>query len=241
MKKHFVVLLISTLLAACGGTAGTGPRYEPPPLDIGPVSVEFEINSNQDFVLKGEFSYPLIGFKNLGGVYWNAGFETVLNEARDQSHRLYLLWEDDQDNIVVNEYDMGQPFEINFKRTDWVRKLAHSGDENLVVFVEKQVIYIDTFGNSSSPSCPGAPPQVISVGIQAYVCTTSDRVRVREDAGVLSPEIARLTPGTTFKVVKGPKCSDNWSWWRIRTKEGVVGWVAEGGDDVDPYFICSAD
>lgn len=231
---HFLVVFF---ISACIGGSNTGPVYEPPPLDIGPVSIELEIAPDGELALVGEFSYPLYAVENLGGVYWNIGFERILREAQRQSRHLYLMWEDDQDNIVVHEYDIGQPFDIQFRRTEWVRKLAHSGDENLVVFIERQVIYADTYGSDSS-SCPGAPPQRVEVGMQAYVCTQSDRVRVREDAGVSGSEITRLEPGTSFTIVKGPKCSDNWSWWRIRTGNGVVGWVAEGGDDIDSYFIC---
>ena len=242
MKKPILVFLIGILLVGCADTTSsgkvdTGVEYKSPPLDVGPVSVGLKINSNGEIVLAGEYSHPLVGFNNMGGIYWNVGFETVLREAREKSHRLFILWEDDQDNIVSNEYDIGQPFDINFAHTEWVRKLAHSGDGNLVVFVEKQVLYTDTYGNEST-SCPGAPPQRVSVGMQAYVCTKSDRVRVRENPGATSPEITRLTPGTTFEIVKGPKCSENWSWWRIRTKDGTVGWMSEGGDDIDPYFIC---
>jgi hypothetical protein len=50
-----------------------------------------------------------------------------------------------------------------------------------------------------------------------------------------------LEPNTYVTVVDGPVCADEWSWWRIRTDDGMEGWVSEGGDEVDPYFICPAE
>jgi hypothetical protein len=47
-----------------------------------------------------------------------------------------------------------------------------------------------------------------------------------------------LEPGTQFTIIGGPSCSDNWSWWNIRLDDGTTGWVSEGGDEIDPYFIC---
>lgn len=87
-------------------------------------------------------------------------------------------------------------------------------------------------------SCPGAPPQQVQVGARAEVCTAYDRLTVRAQPQRSSAEVTRLEPGAQVTVVDGPVCADNWSWWKVRTDLGAVGWVAEGGDEVDPYFIC---
>ncbi len=87
-------------------------------------------------------------------------------------------------------------------------------------------------------SCPGAPAQRLRIGITAEVCTKRDRVIIREGASRSSREIVRLEPGTSFRVVDGPSCANNWSWWKINWGGSNTGWVAEGGDRVDPYFIC---
>jgi hypothetical protein len=244
LKKSWWLLSLSflvILLAGCSESPTlnqsepSGPN--PEPRAKGEVSIDLGVDRSGDFVVSGEYAYPIKAIKNIGGIYWVAGFETALREARDTENYLYILWEDESDQVVVHTYDIGQQFDVRFSRTDWVRKLSHSGDGNLVVFVEKQVLVTETYGSSSS-SCPGAPPQRIVVGERASVCTKSDRVRVRESPGVFGEELTRLEPGTTFRVVKGPRCADNWSWWRIRTSDGIVGWVAEGGDEKDPYFIC---
>jgi hypothetical protein len=91
----------------------------------------------------------------------------------------------------------------------------------------------------TSPSgCPGAPPQRVHPGDGVYVCTQSERLVLRMQPGRDSSQIALLDPGTHLTVVGGPRCADDWSWWQVQTDVGETGWVAEGGDDVDPYFIC---
>jgi hypothetical protein len=87
-------------------------------------------------------------------------------------------------------------------------------------------------------SCPGAPPQRVSVGRRAWVCTKRDRLIVRSQPNRNGSEITRIEPGTYFRILNGPACANNWSWWEIKTDTGIKGWVAEGGDDIDPYFIC---
>jgi hypothetical protein len=86
--------------------------------------------------------------------------------------------------------------------------------------------------------CPDAPPQRVRVGDKALVCTKSASLALREQPKRDSSEIGRLDPGTPLEVVGGPSCSDGWSWWHVQTDSGAIGWVAEGGDDTDPYFIC---
>jgi hypothetical protein len=87
-------------------------------------------------------------------------------------------------------------------------------------------------------SCPGAPPQRMTVNQHGYVCTKSDSVRLRVSPARSASTLVQIVPGTQFTVIGGPSCSDNWSWWNIRLDDGTIGWVSEGGDDVDPYFIC---
>lgn len=87
-------------------------------------------------------------------------------------------------------------------------------------------------------TCPGAPPQRVQIGDRAWVCTAHDKLIVRQQPGLVSSEIARLEPGAYVTIIAGPECADSWSWWRVRTATGVSGWIAEGGDEVDPYFLC---
>lgn len=87
-------------------------------------------------------------------------------------------------------------------------------------------------------SCKGAPRQNMIVGKLGRVCTKSDNLIVRKNPNRSGEEITRVPPQTIFLVVDGPSCADDWSWWKIITESGIVGWVSEGGDNIDQYFIC---
>jgi hypothetical protein len=92
--------------------------------------------------------------------------------------------------------------------------------------------------DNPTSSCPGAPPQQMTVNQRGYVCTRSDPVRLRTSPARSASALFQLEPGTQFTIIGGPSCSDNWSWWNIRLDDGTTGWVSEGGDEIDPYFIC---
>lgn len=86
--------------------------------------------------------------------------------------------------------------------------------------------------------CPGAPSQRVDIGSIAVVCTDYDRLIIRQGPGQSNSEITRIYPGTNLVILDGPVCSGVYSWWKIRTESGTTGWVAEGGDSIDPYYIC---
>jgi hypothetical protein len=92
------------------------------------------------------------------------------------------------------------------------------------------------------PSCPGSLPQRLQVGDRGRVCTQKDSVRLRVRPGTDGAVRLVLPPDTTFEVIDGPECAgSNWSWWQVRLDDGQVGWMAEGGDEEDVYFLCPLD
>jgi hypothetical protein len=95
-----------------------------------------------------------------------------------------------------------------------------------------------TVESGQTSSCPGAPSQRMVVNQSGYVCTKEDAVKLRSAPRRSGSEILQLVPGTSFTVIGGPSCADNWSWWNVRLDNGTTGWVSEGGDQIDPYFIC---
>jgi hypothetical protein len=92
--------------------------------------------------------------------------------------------------------------------------------------------------STEAQSCPGAPKQRLKVNETAYVCTRKDSVKLREGPGKNYSAIKSLSPGAEVTITGGPKCADNWSWWQVQTKSGYTGWMTEGGDSIDPYFLC---
>jgi hypothetical protein len=91
---------------------------------------------------------------------------------------------------------------------------------------------------NSNKGCPGAPPQRVMIGEKARVCTISDDLIMRKGPGLDGKELTGIKPGTNFMIIDGPSCANNWFWWKVELDSGLEGWVAEGGDDTDPYFIC---
>lgn len=103
-------------------------------------------------------------------------------------------------------------------------------------------LHYDRFGFNNSTSsqnvCIGAPPQRMTVNKQGEVCTQGDGVYVRSEPLRSATKITKLETGSPFTVIGGPACADNWSWWKIRLNDGREGWIAEGWDEIDSYFIC---
>lgn len=91
--------------------------------------------------------------------------------------------------------------------------------------------------SNQSILCPGTPEQRMEINQRGFVCTKNDSVMVRRLPLSSSDIITRLPPGSEFLVIDGPSCG-TWSWWLIETDNGERGWMAEGGDQSDPYFIC---
>lgn len=106
-------------------------------------------------------------------------------------------------------------------------------------------------------SCPGAKPFTVKVGDKGYVCTKYDRLIVRYTPSMSGSETLALYPGAEFTIIEGPRCADNFTWWKISipagtkyscstclresysyTSETKTGWVREGWDTKDTYFIC---
>jgi hypothetical protein len=92
-------------------------------------------------------------------------------------------------------------------------------------------------------ACQKAPLKRLNVGSAAVVCTANDAVILRSGPHRAATTIDKLPTGTRLMVIGGPTCDDRTSWWywEVQTASGVSGWVAEGGDDVDPYFICPSN
>jgi hypothetical protein len=137
----------------------------------------------------------------------------------------------------------GLPFSIDFGFINVSPKqptpLTSYVDESYQGEEEPAIVSVQSgYEEEEITSCPGAPTQKVEVGGLAYICTDVDRVIVRNGPAKSNSVMMRLEPGTQFKVINGPVCSDNWSWWRIRMQDGTVGWISEGGDNEDTYFIC---
>jgi hypothetical protein len=93
------------------------------------------------------------------------------------------------------------------------------------------------------PVCMGAPDKRLSVGENAIICTKSDPVRLRTDPKHTANSIDNLPPGVIISVIGGPVCDEPMSawYWEVSTDNGYTGWVSEGGDAVDAYYVCPVE
>ena len=120
---------------------------------------------------------------------------------------------------------------------------------NTATLVERTSTYTP---QSDSRSCSGAAPQRVKVGDRVEVCTSEDRLILRNDPSAEGSEIFRMYPGLNLLIISGPKCGDKTTWWKVRVDKGswvwdghefattqeMEGWVREGGFEGDLYYIC---
>lgn len=223
------------------------------------VDVALDITDEGVLVKEAGLTIPIIetGILNVG---WRTGVSWATETAQSTPNTLYVIYEDDSGTVRQNIYDIGQPFRITFRENEWTRAIERLPNGAIVVAVK---VYGGGIGeeepvlNTSGSSCPGAVPQMLSVGERAMVCTKSDNLITRDQPSGSGDELFRMAPGTRFVVIDGPVCSNDSSWWQIMVHDGTtvrygaadapayklssdtIGWVREGSDMIDPYFICS--
>ena len=53
-----------------------------------------------------------------------------------------------------------------------------------------------------------------------------------DDVGTV---VGEAQPGENLLVIDGPRCANGYTWWQVRTLEGLEGWAAEG--DAESYWL----
>lgn len=91
-----------------------------------------------------------------------------------------------------------------------------------------------TIFSATSP-CPGAPPTMLSVGDWVMVSLEPPlplRLRSAPDEGTI---VGEAQPGENLLVIGGPDCVPGYTYWKVRTLDGLEGWAAEGNNN--NYFM----
>ena len=89
---------------------------------------------------------------------------------------------------------------------------------------------------SVAGACPGAPPFTLAVGDWARVSVVPPQTsRLRSTTGMAGTVVTEAQPGENLLVIDGPRCANGYTWWQVRTLEGLEGWAAEG--DADSYWL----
>lgn len=68
-------------------------------------------------------------------------------------------------------------------------------------------------------------------GLAVTNTTDGDQLNVRLGAGVNFEIVAKLENGSQITLLEGPRGGDGFTWWKVRTATGIVGWVVESVDD----------
>ncbi len=72
------------------------------------------------------------------------------------------------------------------------------------------------------------PPGEIGIGAQVVVATGGgQRLNIRQAPGTDAAIVARVDPGTRLEVLDGPRTASGYTWWHVRSPDGVTGWAAE--------------
>lgn len=81
-----------------------------------------------------------------------------------------------------------------------------------------------------TPTPTATPIPVLRPGGRARI--DAETLNVRAGPGTGFDRVGVLLQGQTVSILEGPQQADGYTWWRVRTEEGLEGWVAEGTNDV---------
>lgn len=86
-----------------------------------------------------------------------------------------------------------------------------------------------------APICENAPPTYLILHERARVTNDDPKpLNVRDSAGLSGKIVGQLETLDIFMVIDGPRCGDEYTWFKIRAGE-TEGWVAEG--DFETYYV----
>lgn len=78
-----------------------------------------------------------------------------------------------------------------------------------------------------------ADPIALRVGGQAQIFTTEgDALNMRSAPGTQFERVSQLPSGSMVTLLEGPVDADGFTWWRVRTVDGIEGWTVESADNV---------
>jgi hypothetical protein len=77
------------------------------------------------------------------------------------------------------------------------------------------------------PTATATPVPVVMPGGQVVVKgTEGQQLRLRAGPALAQETLRIVEEGTVLKVLEGPEAADGYSWWKVQTDDGLVGWVA---------------
>lgn len=221
-----VIWLMSIILMSACGTNTT--YYTGPSVNVADViQVSLHLNSQGEFVVGGQVSVPLANAANLGSVSWDFGFETVLNQATEKSNYLIILWQDEDGDIREDDYSIGQPFKITFEHDQWVQRIEHTQQGNIILSVQKQAIPTVTAMVAQQPAevvPPKQTPQVSIIGgddVFAYFDSAKALGELAEEQYSLA-ERNKVNRTLNFTINLNSSRPVIWRWYWCATKKNIL-------------------
>ncbi len=82
-----------------------------------------------------------------------------------------------------------------------------------------------------TPTPTATPIPVLRPGGRGRI--DAETLNVRAGPGTGHDRIGVLLQGQVVSILEGPQEADGYRWWKIRTEDGLEGWVAQGTDEVE--------
>jgi hypothetical protein len=88
------------------------------------------------------------------------------------------------------------------------------------------VLPLPTHGNDSE--CATVSQNQLAVGVKSRIKFPHEaRVHLYANPGERFRRVAALRSGNILHMISGPVCTDGLHWWKVRSDEGLTGWISE--------------
>ncbi len=95
-------------------------------------------------------------------------------------------------------------------------------EQNAVVFMDDTVNYAE----ETAITAENNPNRALGIGMLVRVTTTEgDRLNMRSEPNVNTPNPIPLTNGTPLLIIGGPQENSGFTWWQVQSALGTTGWV----------------
>jgi hypothetical protein len=87
---------------------------------------------------------------------------------------------------------------------------------------------VPTAGPTARPGATAAPAATNLVKGGFARVDVAGGANFREATSPNAKLLTRLPQGTVHQIVDGPVKAENFTWWQLKTPDGVTGWTVEG-------------
>lgn len=220
-------VVYTLFLIGCQPEAVVEVGYQPP---VVPVRIAVNTRGEVSAGFSGEVNTPIGTFDIGGGVSVNA----IQNQY---SGKVLIVRVDDE--VSVYNLEEGKAFNVTFDDSNTLyKKVALDYKTNGDIVLELESV--------QSGFAPQAASSIQQNNTNKYWCDDLQGIHlaVGDNARIVWPKVnlrsspivpqdyyanitTELEEGTSVKIIGGPECAHEGTWWEIRTEYGDTGWVRE--------------